>query len=154
MRLSGLRVPPLSSSHAMSWVGMMFVKAVVIALACIVSDRPSTCEREVRCCLRCARFLWRAEKVALERTRRARLQNLQCAHTGTLEPRVGHRLHRFPLCKLSCLIMGDQRCPPLAQPFPLSFGGLTVWVLGRVVSLPPIFVIYTWQASMQCQSDC
>ena len=33
-----------------------------------------------------------------------------------------------PLYELSCLIISDQRCPPLAQPFPLPFGGLSLAV--------------------------
>ena len=39
-----------------------------------------------------------------------------CWHPGA---RVGHDLHRFPLCKLSCLIIGDQVSPPRST-FPLD----------------------------------
>ena len=41
---------------------------------------------------------------------------------------MGHRLHRFPLCKLSCLIIGDQRCPPPLNLSHCPFGGLSLAV--------------------------
>ena len=58
---------------------------------------------------------------------------------------MGHRWRS--LCKLSCLIIGDQRCPPLAHPYPLALGGDPLLfarcvAIGEVVSLPTIFVIY------------
>ena len=44
--MSGFRGLPLSSSHAMSWVGMMFVRAVVVAVGLLSRTFPPTSERE------------------------------------------------------------------------------------------------------------
>ena len=46
MRLSGSRGPPLSSSQAMSWVGIVFALDLKVAVVYIASNLPSTKERE------------------------------------------------------------------------------------------------------------
>ena len=51
-----------------------------------------------------------------------------------------------PLYELSCLIISDQRCPPPRSTFPIALWWslpcclLAMCLLGRVVSLPPIFL--------------
>ena len=87
----------------------------------------------------------------LEKTRRARLKTPQCAHMGTLDgAQGGSSVTLLPPCKLSCLIIGHQRCPPPSLNLfhcPLLVSLLLFAhcvVIGEsVVSLPPLFVIYS-----------
>ena len=102
------------------------------------------------CCLRCAGFLWRAvqRRWRLEKTKEPASKTRSARILAPWSPGWVIGYTASPLCKLSCLIIGDQRCPPPRSTFPIVLRwslpccSLAVWLLGRVVSLPPIFVIY------------
>ena len=74
----------------MSWVGIVFVLAVEVTVVSVASNLPSTSEREGLGAAGAALgFSGVQRRWRLEKTRKARLKTPQCAHMGTLEPRVG-----------------------------------------------------------------
>ena len=76
---------------------MMFVGAVVVAVGLL--SLPSRVREGLGAA--CAALVFSGvQKVATGKTRRARLKTSQCAHVGTLEPRVGRQSRLLPPCKL------------------------------------------------------